>query len=99
MSLYDSANGKTLFAYNIVDATHLCEDSKHLVIKYAKAVDGTLAQINNLYQKNVDLGTMVHYNISKMNPDSLANDEVFESQCAHLGCKPIDLALFIFNNK
>ena len=98
MSLYDSKNGKTLYAYNIVDASHLCINVKQLLIKYTNAVDGKIAQLNDLYEKGVDMGTMVHYKIGKMHPIQLANDSVFEIRCLVMGCDKNTLAEFIFDN-
>lgn len=99
LGLYDSANDGNIEAYKIIDATHLCPNSKRCVIKYAKVARGTIAQINNWYERDRDLGSSVHYHINEMTPSELGNDTVFASTSSSMGADPLNLASFIFNNQ
>ena len=99
LGLYDSANGKNVKAYKIVDATNLCSNSKKCVIKYANVIRGTIAQICDWYESKKDLGVCLHYHINEMTPDELINDDVFKIRCSLIGADPNMLAQFIFNNQ
>jgi len=99
LGLYDSANGKSVKAYKMADATILCSDSKRCVIKYANVVRGRIAQICDWYEPNQDLGVNLHYHINEMSIYQLANDEVFISRCLSMAVNPFSLAQFIYENQ
>lgn len=99
LGLYDSRSGNSVTAYKMFDATSLCNDSKRCVIKYADVVRGRIAQINDWYEADTDLGTCVHYHINEMSVEGLANDQVFARQCRVMGAMPLVLAQAIFDNQ
>lgn len=99
LGLYDSANGKSIKAYKIADATTLTKESERCVIKYALAVRGVIAQICDWYKSDRDLGTTVHYFIDEMSVDELAKDEVFERHCRVMDAHALTLAHFIYDNR
>lgn len=99
LGLYDSNNGKSVLATKIVDASDFCKKSPRCVIKYATVERGDIAQVNNWYYPDRDLGSSVHYFIDEMNLSQLASDIVFERTAKSMGAKPLDLAEFIYNNR
>lgn len=99
LRLYDTANGNTILAYKVFDATHLCQYSKRCVIKYADCERGRIAQINDWYKKDYDLGMCVHYFINEMTAEQLMSDIVFNRFCESLGILPVNLAEAIFENQ
>lgn len=99
LGLYDSRNGKTIKAYKMADATHLCNDSKRCVIKYANCVRGKIAQICDWYEAEKDLGTTVHYHINEMTFKDLAKDEVFVLRCKVMKADSYSLAKFIYDSQ
>lgn len=68
LGLYDSSNGNSIKAYKIVDATEIANNSKRCVIKYGLSVRGVIAQINDWYEADIDLGVSLHYQ-EKLNTD------------------------------
>ena len=99
LGLYDSRNGKTIKAYKMADATHLCCDSAKCVIKYANCIRGKIAQICDWYEATRDLGTTVHYHINEMTVNQLASDEVFVIRCKIMKADPYILAQFIYDSQ
>ena len=99
LGLYDSANGKSIKAYKIVDATELTNNSKRCVIKYALSVRGVIAQICDWYKSDVDLGGSVHYFIDETSPKELSEDEVFERRCRVMDTHALTLSHFIYDNR
>jgi hypothetical protein len=99
LGLYDSRNGKTIKAYKTAEATHLCNDSKRCIIKYANCVRGKIAQICDWYEPTRDLGTTVHYHINEMTVNQLASDEVFAIRCKIMKADPYILAKFIYDSQ
>lgn len=99
LGLYDSANGNSVTAIHMVDATKFCAKSERCVIKYAPVERGLIAQICDWYEADKDLGGMVHYHINEMKPVELAKDCVFAMKCRVMGCDALDLANFIYDNK
>lgn len=99
LDLYDSANGKSIKAYKIVDATELTNNSKRCVIKYAISVRGVIAQICDWYKPDVDLGGSVHYFIDETSPKELSEDEVFKRRCRVMDAHALTLSHFIYDNR
>jgi hypothetical protein len=99
LGLFDSANGKSIKAYKIVDATELTNNSKRCVIKYALSVRGVIAQICDWYKPDVDLGGSVHYFIDETSPKELSEDEVFERRCRVMDAHALTLSHFIYDNR
>lgn len=98
MGLYDSANGRTLKPYKVVDLTRLTANQP-LIIKYAKAKRGLIAQIIELYKAGEDLGVTVHYFLNETSARRLAEDEVFSLRVKMMGADPLDMAIEIYINK
>lgn len=98
MGLYDSRNGKTVFASYMVDVSDICPKSEQCILKYATITDGLICQINDMYKKGNDLGIMVHYNISNRSIGDLSLDEVFVIISSAMGVDPKVLAKAIFDN-
>lgn len=99
MGLYDSRTGKSILSYKMVDATNICPGSNQCIIKYGNAVRGKIAQICDWYQRSKDLGTILHYHINVMTPDSLTEDSVFSRTARVMCVEPLVLAKFIFDNQ
>lgn len=99
LGLYDSDTGKTIYAYKAVDLTHLTPSSDQVIIKYAKAKQGLIAQIVDLYKKEEDMGITVHYFLNETSAKKLSEDEVFYSRCKVMGANPYEFAVEIFTNK
>jgi len=99
LGLYDSRNGKTIKAYKMAEATHLCNDSKRCIIKYANCVRGKIAQICDWYEPTRDLGTTAHYHINEMTVNQLASDEVFVIRCKIMKTDPYIFAKFIYDSQ
>jgi hypothetical protein len=99
LGLYDSSSGESIVAYKIIDATVLCPLSKRCVIKYAIDSIGKVAQINEWYDRDVDLGSSVHYHINNLTVHELSTDLVFMSFANKLGINPSNFAYFIYNNQ
>lgn len=99
LGLYDSANGKSIKAYKIVDATVLTNNSKRCVVKYALSVRGIISQICDWYKPDVDLGGSVHYFIDEMSPKELSEDEVFVRRCRVMDAHALTLSHFIYDNR
>ena len=81
------------------EATHLCNDSKRCIIKYANCVRGKIAQICDWYEPTRDLGTTVHYHINEMTVNQLASDEVFVIRCKIMKTDPYVFAKFIYDSQ
>lgn len=101
LGLYDnnSENESSVTADKIIDVTAICPKSARAIIKYANVKRGRIAQINNWYKKDVDMGTSVHYHINEMTTHSLALDEVFERTARVMGADPLTLSRLIFDNQ
>ena|SRR6185503_11482212 len=101
MGLYDSGTAAqtSVTPYRVIDVTAHCPKAVQVVIKYAKVNRGLIAQLNSLYEKNVDLGVTVHWHINEITAYNLATDVVFERQCSIMGATPLKLATVIFENK
>lgn len=101
MGLYDnrSKDQNSVVAEKVIDVTDICPKSDQCVIKYASVTRGMLAQIQDRYEKDKDIGMTVHYHINEMTVVELANDEVFERQAVMMGSHPMELAKIIFDNQ
>lgn len=97
LRLYDSETGESVMACKIVDATHLCADSKRCVIKYAHAKRGVIFQICDWYEADKDLGTTVHYFLNEMSIEECVVELAVRS--AILGVNSIELTTFIYTNR
>lgn len=101
LGLYDnnSDNHSSVLADHVIDVTAICSNSARCIIKYANVKRGRIAQINNWYEQDKDLGSSVHYHINEMTPHELALDSVFTSTSRSMRVDPLVLAKIIFANQ
>jgi hypothetical protein len=97
LSLYDSANGNTIYADKVVDITTFCSNSKQTVLKYANAERGRIVQICDLYEHGKDLGTVIHYFVDELTPEQFV--EELKLRASILGCSANKLTELILENK
>lgn len=98
MGIVDSQTGKRIFADKIIDISEHCPEAAQCVIKYGNAKRGRIAQICEFYQKNIDLGSTVHFFTTDETQQSVVKNNWFELRAKVSGIKPELLAKLIYEN-